>query len=489
MMNIKHVRSAFDTGKGGFYALMFITAVVTGIIISFGIFTVLQTVLLAAITFALFLSYRKPHLVLYCALPLLFIPLSLGTLFHLRITWAAEPLILILFLIIVVRNMQNSERSFVLSHENPFLLLIFLYVIVLFANYLRNPLSASSALGMAEEMGGIRFYYEKVLIFSLSLSVGYLAETQTVFRQKFINSVLIMASVVTIIGLLIFVWEALYRFIENLITTGVFNNASLLTGLWTKAVDPFTGALRNSVLWVTPFGILLLLADVTSMNKLAKVALLVLFVSGLVLSATRNFFFGILCGLLVWAFLTHNKKMIIVLVMAGIIGFLLPGIGLLTKQFRRILYFPADIERLTSFRYELFKIYWQSFVHHPLFGVGVGMTEIGYVPAASPEYFLQQNLRFGGHGFFLGTLYTQGIVGLLPFVLLYLLTTRIGFILFRKGKDHRTKALGLLAIMFVAYSVIPFLVGGRETYNQFFVIVGLVGGTYGYYKKQSSKDI
>ncbi|KPK67867.1 hypothetical protein AMJ87_12730 [candidate division WOR_3 bacterium SM23_60] len=487
-MNSKHVRNSFDMGKGWYYAFMFIVAITAGIIISSGVFTVWQTVLLATIAFALFFIYNKPHVVLYVALPLMFIPLSLGTLFRLRITWAAEPLILILFLLIVIRNMQTSGRTFVLSHKNPFLLLIFLYVIVLVGNYFRNPLPASSALGMVQEMGGIRFYYEKILVFSLSLSVGYLAETQTSFRQKFFNLILIMASVVTVIGLLIFVWDSLYDFIENLIVTDVFNNASLLTGLWKRAVDPLTGALRNSVLWVTPLGILLLLADVTSISKPAKMVLLALFIAGLVLSATRNFFFGILCALLVWAILTHNKKMIIVLIIVGIVGFLIPGIGLLTKQFRRILYFPADLERLTSFRYELFKIYWRFFTQHPLFGVGVGMTEIEHIPAASPEYFLQQNLRFGGHGFFLGTLYTQGIIGLLPFVLLYIVAVRIGFVLFRNGQDDSSKALGLLAIMFVAYSIIPFLVGGRETYNQFFVIIGLVGGTYGYYRKKAGKS-
>lgn len=487
-MNIKHSRNAFDMGRGRYYTFVFISAAVTGIIISYGVFTALQTVLLAGIAFVLFFVFNKPQIVLYVALPLMFIPLSLGTLFHLRITWAAEPLILVLFLLIVLGNMQSSERAFALSNKNPFLLLIFLYVIILAGNYLRNPLPASSALGMAEEMGGIRFYYEKILIFSLSLSVGYLTETQTSFRQKFFNLMLIMVSVVTVIGLLIFVWDSLYAFIENLIVTDVFNNASLLTGLWKKAVDPFTGALRNSVLWVAPFGILLLLADVASISKPAKIVLLALFVTGLILSATRNFFFGILCALLVWAILTHNKKMIIVLVIVGIVGFLLPGIGLLTKQFRRILYFPADVERLTSFRYELFKVYWRFFTQHPLFGVGVGMTEIEHVPAASPEYFLQQNLRFGGHGFILGTLYTQGIIGLLPFALLYVASIKIGFILFRNGHNTSIKALGLLAIMFVAYSVIPFLVGGRETYNQFFVIIGLVGGTYGYYKKTSQKD-
>jgi O-antigen ligase len=487
-MNIKRARSTFDMEKERYYVFMFIAAIITGIAISCGFLSAVQTALLAGIAFTLFFVFDKPHLVLYVALPLMFIPLSLGTLFHLRITWAAEPLILILFLMIVLKNMQTSERAFVLSWQNPFLLLLFLYVIVLFGNYVRHPLPASSALGMAEEMGGIRFYYEKILIFTFSLSVGYLAETSASFRQKFINLMLAMASVVTIIGLAIVIWDALYNFIENLIVANVFNNASLLTGLWTKTVDPFTGALRNSVLWVTPFGILLLLADVTSISKPARIVLFVLFVAGIVLSATRNFFFGILCALLVWAILTHNKKMIIVLVAVGVVGFLLPGIGLVTKQFRRILYFPADLERLTSFRYELFKIYWKFFMQHPFFGVGVGATEIEQVPVASPEYFLQQNLRFGGHGFFLGTLYTQGIIGLVPFFLLYILTFRIGFVLFKHGHDSSTKVLGLLAIMFVAYSFVPFLVGGQETYNQFFVIMGLVSGTYGYYKRTAAKN-
>jgi O-antigen ligase len=292
-----------------------------------------------------------------------------------------------------------------------------------------------------------------------------------------------MVTVVTIIGLLFFIWSSLYNFVRDLVFADILNNSSLLTGLWKKTIDPFTGALRNSVLWITPFGILLLVADVVSISKPAKAILVVLFVVGLVLSATRSFFFGMLCALIVWAILTHNKKLVILLVIVAIVGFLLPSIGIVTKQFRRILYFPSDLERLTSFRYELFKIYWRVFMQKPLFGTGVGMTEIGHFPAGSPEYFIQQNLRFGGHGFFLGTLYTQGIIGLLPFLLLSGVAIKMGFALYRQTAVAHLKALGLFTIMFITYSLIPFLVGGAETYNQFFVVAGLVSGGYVYYKK------
>ncbi len=487
-MNVtKGVRDLFAADEKRilpYYVFMLCVAIATGIIISSGAFTGMQILVLAAIAFVLFFVFDRPHVVSYIALPLLFIPLSMGIVFRLRITWAAEPLLLVLFLIIVIKNVQSNERSSVLSvRRNPFLLLIVLYVIVLISNYIRNPLQASSALGLAEEMGGIRFYYEKILIFSFCLSLGYLAETNSSFSKRFFNLLLLMATIVTVIGLLIFVWDALYELIETLIATNTFNSTSLLTGLWKKAIDPYTGALRNSVLWITPFGILMLLADVTKMSKPARAFLLVLFVTGLVLSATRSFFFGILCALIVWAILTHNKKMLVLLIIVAIIGFLLPSIGLLTKQFRRILYFPSDLEKLTSFRYELFKIYWTVFTQHPVFGVGVGMTEIEMVPLGSPEYFLQQNLRFGGHGFFLGTLYTQGIIGLLPFLLLWGLALRTGFFLYRHTQAENLKAIGLFTIMFVVYSAVPFLVGGAETYNQFFVVIGLVSGVYAYYKK------
>lgn len=461
-----------------FYLFIIFFALAFGIIISFGALTPLQTLILVCVVFLLFFVFNKPDLICLLTVSLMFLPLSLGTVYHLRITWSAEPLIMILFILVVLRNIHSRLKSFVLTVEgNPFLLPLLLYLLVFVFNYMRHPLPASSMAGIAEEMGGIRFYYDKILMFLFCLSIGYLVEMNNDFTRRFFNVLLLMTALVTTIGILVFLFQPLYEFIEKMRLAGIFTDATILTGLWHKTLDPYTSALRNTILWITPFGLLMLISNVVKVKNFVKVILLFFLMTGLILSATRSFFFGTLFALIVWAFLTRNKKILILLTVVTVIGFLLPTIGLLSRQFDRILYFPTDLDKLSSFRYTLFETYWKVFKQNPLFGVGVGATEVGNYAPASPEYFILQNLRFGGHGFFLGTLYTQGIVGLMPFLLLYFLAIKYGLRFLRSHKTTQHMNIGLFSLMFVAYSFIPFFVGGSETYNQFFVIIGVLAGS------------
>ncbi len=461
-----------------FYLFIIFFALAFGIIISFGALTPLQTLILVCVVFLLFFIFNKPDVICLLTVFLMFLPLSLGTVYRLRITWSAEPLIMILFILVILRNINSRLKSFALTVEgNPFLFPLLLYLLIFFFNYMRHPLPASSMAGIAEEMGGIRFYYDKILMFLFCLSIGYLIEMNAGFTKRFFNVLLWMTALVSIIGVSVFLFHPLYAFIEKMRLAGVFTDTTILTGLWHKTVDPYTSALRNTILWITPFGILMLISNVVRAKKLVKIILMSFFIIGLILSATRSFFFGTLFALIVWAFLTRNKKILIFLTVITIIGFLLPTIGLFSRQFDRILYFPTDLEKLTSFRYTLFTTYWKVFKQNPVFGVGVGATEIGNYAPASPEYFILQNLRFGGHGFFLGTLYTQGIVGLVPFLLLYFLTIKYGLRLFRSRHNVQYVNIGLFSLMFVAYSLIPFFIGGSETYNQFFIVIGVLAGS------------
>lgn len=482
---LKRVNNKITKEKLNYLFVIIFLALAMGIIISYGIFTLPQVLILVATVFVLFFVFNKPDIICFVAVALMFLPLSLGTVFKLRLTWSAEPVIMILFFLIVLRNLSSEEKSSVLTMKgNPFLAILLLYLIVFVFNYVRYPLPASSIVGVAEEMGGIRFYYEKVLMFSVCLSVGYLVEMNNNFRKRFFYLLLLMVTLVAIVGFLIILSDPLYGFIEELRDSSVFTTSTMLTGLWFKGIDKFTGALRNSVLWITPFGILMLIANVINVKTLVKIILLAFLTIGLILSATRNFFFGTVFALIVWSFLTGNKKLVIIFVMITIIGFLLPSIGLFSRQFGRILYFPSDFDRLTSFRYELFRVYWTVFKQNPLFGIGVGATEIGKLSPDSAEYFILQNLRFGGHGFFLGTLYTQGIVGLLPFLLIYFVAIKTGYKLFKLKYDSYCRNVGLFSLMFVFYSFIPFLIGGAETYNQLFVVIGVLSGSFARYQKK-----
>jgi len=471
-----------------YYLWIVLLSLGTGIIIAFGFLTHFQILLLVGAFVLFYFGFKRPDIICLITIILMFIPLSLGTVFKARITWVAEPLILLLFVIILLRNLNSKEKSPVLSsRKNPFLIPILIYGFVLIISYMRYPLPASSIAGFAEEMGGIRYYYEKIILFVFCISLSFLIERFDKFSEKLFNVLLLMAVVITSVGFLISISSVCNDFIRNTIASEIFTDTAILTGMWYKTVDMLTDAMRNAVLWIAAFGILILLSDLVRVRRTVKIVLFIFFFAGLVFSATRSFFFGTLCALIVWAFLSGNKKLLFLILLITIIGFLLPGMGLVSRQFDRILYFPADLDKLTSFRYELFKVYWTMFLENPIFGVGVGATGVSQLPAASPEYFLQQNLRFGGHGFFLGTLYTQGVIGLLPFLLICFLTVRIALKLYRLS-DQLYRAIGLFSVLFISYSIIPFLIGGDVTYNQLFVVVGILAGAYAKSKKENDSE-
>ncbi len=479
--------TAIHDSRLNYYLVLVFLALALGIFIAFGIFTFTQILMLGIIAFLLFIIFNRPDMICYALIIFMFTPLSLGIIMRLRIVWVAEPIFVILFLLVFLKNMTAKEKAGVFSVKaNPFFIPLVIYAGVLVFNYARFPLPASSVAGIAEEMGGIRYYYEKLLMFSLFFSVAYLAETDHVFTRRLSKVMIVMVLVITSIGMLTTFIDPLYRMIVSLQENGVLATDTILTGLWKKVIDPYTGAIRSYILWITPFGILLLISNMVRIKPVLRIMLLGFLALGLILSATRNFIFGTLVGLVAWAFLTKKKRLLVAFTIVGLIFYLVPNIGLFPKQMTRIMYFSTDIDRLTSFRYELFTTYWDMFGQNILFGVGVGATEIGGRMSGTPEFFFAQNLRFGGHGFFLGTLYTQGIVGLLPFIFIYIACIRAASILFNQDRFRDYKIVGLFALMFLAYSIIPFIVGGTETYNQLFIVIAMVAGAYAKFLKKTS---
>lgn len=479
--------TAIHDSRLSYYLVMVFIALAFGIFIAFGIFTFTQTFMLGIIAFLLFIVFDRPNMICYALIIFMFTPLSLGIIMRLRIVWVAEPIFVILFLLVFLKNMTAKEKAGVFSVKaNPFFIPLVIYAMVLVFNYVRFPLPASSVAGIAEEMGGIRYYYEKLLMFSLFFSIAYLAETDHTFTRRLSKVMFVMVLVITSIGMLTTFIDPLYRMIVSLQENGVFATDTILTGLWKKVIDPYTGAVRSYILWITPFGILLLISGMVRIKPVLRIVLLVFFSLGLILSATRSFLFGTLVGLVAWAFLTKNKRLFVAFTVVALIFYLIPNIGLFSKHVNRIMYFSTDIDRLTSFRYELFTTYWNMFSQNILFGVGIGATEIGRRVSGTPEFFFAQNLRFGGHGFFLGTLYTQGIVGLLPFIFIYIACIKAAAILFNQNRFRDYKIVGLFTLMFLAYSIIPFIVGGIETYNQLFIVIALLAGAYANFLRKTS---
>ncbi len=408
----------------------------------------------------------------------MFIPLTLGTIFKIKINMAAELLIFLSFVSILFNYISSSRKSYIFSsRKNPFLIPIILYIIVLVFNYIRYPLPPSSLSGLSEEMGGIRFYYDKIIMFIFFFSIAYCSEANTNYIKKVLGIIVLMTTIANITGIILYIFPKLNSIFTTLYNNGIFSTVAFFNGSLGRTIDPLTGAVRINIFWGTAIGFFVLISNAIKPKLFIKIMLLITYGIGVLLCATRSFFFGVIIALIIWTILSKNKKLMYLFAAIGFIVLIIPTIISSSSQLGRLFYFPSDVEKLTTSRIDLFDIYWNDFKKNMLFGVGVGATDIPKA-ASTQVYFLMQNLRFGGHGFFLGSLYTMGLLGLLPFLLFYYKTIKISYRLFKQPSNEFNHLVGLLCIMFIGYSFIPLMVGGMETYNQLFLLAGILAGLY-----------
>ncbi len=456
------------------YIMVGLLSCVFGLLLAIGIISVPHVIIIIILVTIIIIG--KLNFLMYFTLILMFVPLSLGNIFKIKITLAAEPLIIFSFMTILFLYISSSRKNHIFSlMKNPFWIPILFYIIVLVINYLRYPLPPSSLSGVSEEMGGIRFYYEKIIIFIFFFCIAYCSETDTKFIRNILGIIVFMTSLANIAGILLYFNPNLDNVITPLYNNGIFAHNSFFHGSLARTIDPLTGAVRINIFWGTAIGFFILISNVIKLKSFFKIILLILYMIGLFLGATRSFFFGVIIALIIWTIMSKNKKLMYLFAGVGLIVLIVPTIISSSSQLSRLFYFPSDIEKLTTSRSDLFNVYWNDFRKNILFGVGVGATEIPKA-ASTQVYFFMQNLRFGGHGFFLGSLYTMGLLGLFPFLWFYYKTYKISFKLFRQPSNEFSNLVGMLCIMFIGYSFIPLMVGGNETYNQLFLLAGILAG-------------
>lgn len=434
------------------------------------------------ITFLLVISlftFYRPGTIGLVILILMFIPLSIGLIGNIMIVWVFEPLVFLLFMSLIFKGFVSKEKLIMISRRtNPFFIPIIIYIIVLVLNYIRYPMTASSIAGTTEESGGIRFYFEKAILIAFFFSIMTLVASDEKYNKKITGILLNLSILLTLTGIILMFSEPFYKIILNMQKNQIFALRGFMTGSWNRSVDLESGSIRTFLLWISPIGILLLISGLAQTGRKMKILLLIFFTIGLILSATRSFFFGVLVALAIWSFLIGKPRRIAYIIIIGIIIYFISTIsqGFFSNQAGRLFFYSQDLEELSTGRFSLFQIYSYGFLRHPLFGVGVGATEIGKISLSSAAYFINQNMRFGGHSFFLGTLYTMGIVGLMPFIIIYAVTIKLALKLYRIGTDHY-RDISLFSLMFIGYTIIPFIAGGYETFSQFFIVVGMLAGT------------
>jgi len=210
-----------------------------------------------------------------------------------------------------------------------------------------------------------------------------------------------------------------------------------------------------------------------------------MFAFGLIFSGIRNFFFGTIAALILLGFQQRNKQVFLLMIIGAILGYISYYYSplLLPQQFQRLFWLKGGFYEIAPARAPLFSIYWESFKRHPFLCVGFGTTEVSGARLASYEYFLLTNLRYGGHSFFLGTLYTKGIAALIPFLWILGVGIYSAFKL-SKVKENNTGSIAVFCLLFLVYCIIPFSVGGIETYNLLFLIVGILSGLHMKYRSR-----
>lgn len=456
-----------------------------GLIISGGLFLPHQILMVAGLFIFLIMVFNKPSVLALIVIILMFIPLSLGIIFKVRFQWLVEPLIIMLFFSNTLRKIVYKRENYALCRKNPLLVPIILYFVVFFLNYIRNPLPPATLLGLPPEAGGFRYYSENFLLMLLFFTFADLVVSEPNFTERAINALFWIVSIATIVGLLIVFVKPIASLITQLKQSGIFSTRAMASGVWGKGIDIRTGAFHSLLLGsITPLGLLLLVSGAVKIKKMYKIILFLIFGFGLIFSGVRSYFFGTIAALIVLTLQQRNKQLFFLMIIGAILAYIFYYYDplLLSQQFQRLFFLKGGFYEISSGRGPLFSAYWESFKKHPFFGVGIGTTEVGGARPGSYEYSLLMNLRYGGHSFFLGTLYTKGLAALIPFLWILGVGIYSGFKL-SKIKENNTGSIAVFCLLFLVYSIIPFSVGGAATYNLLFIVIGILSGLYVRYSR------
>ena len=288
----------------------------------------------------------------------------------------------------------------------------FLFVILL--SYARNPVLPSS-LGSGDDIG-FKVYWR----FLNGLFV-YLTATYWINRNRLAP---------------IEVLRALFWVVTAITAMAMF---TLMTGIPVPGLDTFAwnvneihaiGDAQDSTR--IPFleifaqvGFFLVLAGAGFGGKL-RIPMILYFLVCIYLGGGRVALLSSIAGFTVWLFLTRHFVLTGVIVISGILA--LASVQILyelapspqLKRFARL----GSLEESSLGRYYIFKYSIKDFMDNPVFGTGYGKEyDIGYINVRGkliePE-LINKQLRFGSHTTHLQILKNLGLVGYIPFLMIWL---------------------------------------------------------------------
>jgi hypothetical protein len=337
----------------------------------------------------------------------------------------------------------------------------------------------TSFTGLSTDLGGFRYYYQDILLILSLFIIADIVYSRHDFAKKSLIILFWICVSLTLLGLLILFVEPLSILVESLQLKGIFSSRAMATGWW--GVKKSENVFRSGILYsVPPIGIMILLSDSINLKKMIKLILMILLLIGLVFSGTRSFFFSIIIVMIFIFIYKHNIKtslaIVSILVLIGLFAQYEPFMN----QFDRFFIVRhRTYQEAPEYRTPLYSIYWETFKKYPVIGIGFGKTEVtSRNDPESLEYYISSNLRIGGHSFILGTLYTKGLLGLMPILWLYFRNVQIVRQQIGSNGNESDKAIVLFCGLFLIYSIIPLFFGGVETYSFLFVVSGYLAGIH-----------
>lgn len=483
---VKSTRSATSS------VIISFVVVFVGWVIS--LYSSIYILLLVAGALSLFWILKKPERSVYACMLLIFVPICvtkyLGN--TVPISYFIIPIVTALYLL------QKFPRGIPYSLRwrlNPLLIPIAVYFSVVFINYLRNPILPGdlSKLGYAPQ--GFRAWFGYLLSFCVYFVFAEVVSTNIKITQKTIKFLWRLCLILGVLGVILIYSRSAQNVLYNLQSQGIISHSFFETSgsdfLSTRYRLPTGGYRIGTLEGIASIGLILLLAGTYKVKNILKWILCGFFGYGLILSGGRGGFAGIVLALLIWMMVQKKPRYLIVSFMVllslylGIFVFYeaLPG------SLQRILKIRGSFEHLDVGRASVFLLYWELFLHHPLFGMGMGSSSFRY-SSNWLSFFTSEQLRIGGHGTYISILYLMGLAGFIPFVWGLVGSLKFSYSLSKK-EDHKFNlSLAMFCFLWLVFYLIPMGFGGRGASMLYFAIIGIVSGLCirrRYEKKQSSQ--
>jgi len=413
-----------------------------------------------------------------------FVPLCAGAYFgkELPISYFIVPIITISYFL--SKFMQNETIHSMKPALNPFWILILIYFSMVFANFLRNPIFLSDVFELKYKSLGIHAWMRYVLSFCYYLIFLEVASTDLKMIKKAIKFLWWLCVVLSILGVILVYSHLAQNLLYKLQHLGIISPEFFSTGgvdlMETRYRDLSGGAHIGTVALIASIGLFLLLSQ--TLGKMKNLTIWIcsaFFTFALILSGIRSFFIGTSLTVAIWLLIKKKPRYILGLLMLFTCLYVAIFVCYqdLPEVFQRSFRLMGSFQELDIGRTKVFQLFLQSFLNHPLFGVGIGSSGFRYSSNWS-SFFISEQLRTGGHGTYSSLLYLFGLVGFIPFVIILIQGIRLSYQFLLKTESKFEKSLIMFCFLFLIFYLIPMAFAGTGSDPFYFAILGIISGLW-----------